>query len=177
MVILTAIRITNEYAMWSIRSLYCTRVLMSAGLGIQLLSRGSKVIPQCAQAEETNKIQKQNLHIPLKKLKKDCEDPVCKSTSDMFAMALKGASITNSEPKSNPPPVTPKHCPLDINQIGNSTWDLIHTLVAYYPENPSAEQKDAAIQFFQALSLLYPCHICAEDFQDSVAKNPPKYAL
>lgn len=100
----------------------------------------------------------------------DCADPVCKSTSDMFTKALQGVAAADKASARK----APLRCPLDVNELGNSTWDLIHTLAAYYPENPSNEQKLAAVQFFQALSLLYPCHICAEDFIDSVSKNPPR---
>lgn len=102
----------------------------------------------------------------------DCPDPVCQATSDMFAQAIRGEALASKKKKESIEP--PVQCPLDVNALGKSAWDLIHTMAAYYPEEPSEEQQSAAIKFFQTLSLLYPCHICAEDFQYCVANNPPR---
>lgn len=67
-------------------------------------------------------------------------------------------------------------CPVMREQLGVSTWNLIHTIAAHFPENPTeTDQKNIQI-FFQSLAHLYPCPHCAEDFQSSVLKNPPEYA-
>ena len=114
----------------------------------------------------------QSMKPPKLSSKANCEDPVCKKTSDMFAKALKGV---NDRPVKAPA-TTKQHCPLDVDALGRSAWDLIHTMAAYYPEIPSDEQRLAATAFFTSLALLYPCHICAEDFQESVTIHPPRYS-
>jgi FAD-linked sulfhydryl oxidase len=99
-----------------------------------------------------------------------CGDPVCQSTSDMFSKALKmqkgkeSAALTKG-----------KQCPLSKDEIGRSTWDVIHTIAAHFPESPDSSQKDAASLFMASLALLYPCSICAPDFQEFVQKNPPRF--
>lgn len=45
----------------------------------------------------------------------------------------------------------------------------------YYPEKPSKEYQEKTKTFVEALSLMYPCAHCAEDFQNEVKKSPPKY--
>jgi Erv1 / Alr family len=64
-------------------------------------------------------------------------------------------------------------CPLDKEELGRSTWNLIHTVAAYYPDSPSEEDKGNARNFILALSHLYPCEVCRSDFKESVANFPP----
>lgn len=35
-------------------------------------------------------------------------------------------------------------CPVTIEKLGNSTWNLLHTIAAYYPLKPTLEQKKNA---------------------------------
>jgi FAD-linked sulfhydryl oxidase len=109
---------------------------------------------------------------------KDCENPVCKSTSDMFRKALKGTSTTTTSTSTTSP--TPDHppaavrCPLNRDSLGREAWDVIHTVAAYYPDHPSAEQRAAADAFIRGLAVIYPCTVCAADFQQSLIDNPPR---
>lgn len=66
------------------------------------------------------------------------------------------------------------NCPLDREELGRSTWDLIHTVAAYYPDMPTDTDKENARNFVTSLAYLYPCEICRDDFKDSVSKNPPE---
>ena len=66
-------------------------------------------------------------------------------------------------------------CPLDKEELGRSTWGLLHTIAAYYPASPSDVDKENALNFVKSLSYLYPCEVCREDFKESVAKAPPRY--
>ena len=43
---------------------------------------------------------------------------------------------------------------------------------AWYPENPTTEQRTSMTQFIQGLSLFYPCTYCAVDFQENIQKHP-----
>lgn len=48
--------------------------------------------------------------------------------------------------------------------IGRHTWNLIHSIVAYYPDEPTPQQRADVFQFFTLLGLLYPCQACGRDF-------------
>lgn len=48
--------------------------------------------------------------------------------------------------------------------IGRSTWKLLHTIAATYPDKPSAEEQSNIQQFIRLLPKVYPCEICANDF-------------
>lgn len=52
---------------------------------------------------------------------------------------------------------------MDKDELGKSTWNLLHTMAAVYPENPTEAQKKDIKKFFNVLSRTYPCDICAED--------------
>ncbi|VDO24480.1 Uncharacterized protein BM_BM4468 [Brugia malayi] len=64
-------------------------------------------------------------------------------------------------------------CPLTTEKLGNSTWNLLHTIAAYYPLKPTPEQKKNAIVLMDLLGKAYPCSHCAEDLRRDLAKHPP----
>jgi len=65
-------------------------------------------------------------------------------------------------------------CPPDRQELGVSTWSLLHSVAAYYPDKPTpAQQADAKI-FLSTFSRLYPCHECAEDLRQDLKELPPK---
>ena len=87
----------------------------------------------------------------------------------------------HSTPKAPPSkPVTAvetaSDCPADVEELGRSSWTLLHTMAASYPERPSIDQQKDAQQFISSFSRLYPCHWCATDFQTWMkeARNAPK---
>ncbi|KAG2186634.1 hypothetical protein INT44_002858 [Umbelopsis vinacea] len=65
-----------------------------------------------------------------------------------------------------------KNCPPDVEALGSSTWTLLHTMAAYYPERPAPSQMDTMKMFFEGFAQHYPCWFCKDDFQKSVAANP-----
>ena len=65
------------------------------------------------------------------------------------------------------------NCPPDRDELGNHTWALLHTLGAYFPKEPSLQHQSYANILMLSLSKLYPCEICAEDFERFVQENPP----
>ncbi|KAG6801374.1 FAD-linked sulfhydryl oxidase ALR [Apis mellifera caucasica] len=65
-------------------------------------------------------------------------------------------------------------CPLDKDELGSVTWSFLHTMAAYYPNNPSEEQKSDMKQFFHIFSKFYPCNVCAEDLQEQLKHSPPE---
>lgn len=54
-------------------------------------------------------------------------------------------------------------CPVDKDELGISTWKLLHTMAAVYPKKPTKSQKDDIKTFFGIMSRRYPCDICAKD--------------
>lgn len=59
-------------------------------------------------------------------------------------------------------------------QLGRSTWTLLHTMAAVYPGLPSEDHKKDTLKFIYLLSKLYPCGDCAQHFQKLIAGFPPK---
>lgn len=49
-------------------------------------------------------------------------------------------------------------------RIGYHTWNLLHTMVANYPDEPSPQKQEDIYQFFKLLGRLYPCQACGRDF-------------
>ncbi|KAH6890969.1 ERV/ALR sulfhydryl oxidase domain-containing protein [Thelonectria olida] len=68
----------------------------------------------------------------------------------------------------------PADCPPDVEVLGRSTWTLLHSIAATYPENPSNGQKSDLLSFVSLFSKLYPCWVCAEDFQGYLKRDAPK---
>ena len=115
---------------------------------------------------------------------KDCEHPACASKMDLFKRAQSAYSTndgTTKGPSSDanssvimPLPPPPANCPLDREELGRSTWSLLHTIAAYYPDQPTAAQQESMRQLFLSLAQFYPCEVCAEDFRESIAAIPPR---
>ncbi|KAI1810804.1 FAD dependent sulfhydryl oxidase [Poronia punctata] len=73
------------------------------------------------------------------------------------AAAAAAASITPVGPVND--------CPADVETLGRSTWTLLHSIAATYPASPSQKQQSELKSFMGLFSRLYPCWVCAEDFQ------------
>lgn len=67
-------------------------------------------------------------------------------------------------------------CPPDVEALGRSTWTLLHSIAATYPEAPSRAQQSDLLGFVRLFSRLYPCWVCAEDFQGYIARDAPRVA-
>ncbi|PMD67118.1 mitochondrial FAD-linked sulfhydryl oxidase-like protein ERV1 [Hyaloscypha bicolor E] len=65
----------------------------------------------------------------------------------------------------------PLACPPDVEELGRSSWTLLHSITASYPISPTLTEQSQVRQFMGLFSKLYPCWVCAEDFQDFMAKN------
>lgn len=57
--------------------------------------------------------------------------------------------------------------------LGRSTWTLLHSVAAVYPENPSKRQQKDVKNLIESLARMYPCTVCAHHFQDIIRKDPP----
>jgi len=94
----------------------------------------------------------------------------CRACSDFKSWMKTGQKAKN---KTIPKPTKP--CPPDVNEIGRSSWTLLHTMSVYLPEKElSEQQKTDASQLMSILSRSYPCNHCAEDLKQDLKDDPPK---
>lgn len=65
-----------------------------------------------------------------------------------------------------------KSCPADREELGRATWTFLHTMAAYYPEQPSKKQGEEMTRFIASFSCFYPCEDCAQHMQARYVHNP-----
>lgn len=116
-----------------------------------------------------------------------CDHTACADKLKLFNMMTKDASSAKaskpaaaaSTSTSTPAPTLQleSECPLDRSELGHSTWNMLHTIAANYPDSPSADDQQQAINLILALSKLYACPVCAQDFRENIALSPPRYAV
>ncbi|KAJ5520211.1 ERV/ALR sulphydryl oxidase [Penicillium fimorum] len=98
------------------------------------------------------------------------------STSSTGKMAASTAAFAAAATPS--PSERPSDCPPDVEELGRSTWTLLHSMAATYPEKANTEQQANMSGFLKFFSKLYPCWVCADDFQTWMAhpsgQNQPK---
>ena len=119
----------------------------------------------------------------------DCKVPACHDKISIFKKAMQNQnasstksnasandSINQSKSKQKAPKLPSKYigCPLDRSELGRSSWNLLHTMAANYPNSPTEEEQLRMKEFIVALSLFYPCVHCAADFQRSIKQSPPR---
>lgn len=66
-----------------------------------------------------------------------------------------------------------RECPVDREELGRSSWKLLHTMAAYYPDKPTSEEQRDMKQFFSLFARFYPCRDCADDLQEKLKREPP----
>ncbi|EXJ89945.1 hypothetical protein A1O3_03012 [Capronia epimyces CBS 606.96] len=95
----------------------------------------------------------------------------------------KGAAAAPPPPPSEYPPDGPSpsppsrsECPPDVEELGRSTWTLLHSIAATYPTAAPPETQSIMQQFLSTFAKLYPCWVCAEDFRGWMRQpgNEPK---
>lgn len=90
---------------------------------------------------------------------------------------MKAPATTASATPSNTSAVAaapPADCPADVETLGRSTWTLLHSIAATYPTTPSSSQQGDLVSFVRLFSRLYPCWVCADDFQGYIERDPVK---
>jgi len=132
-----------------------------------------------------------------------CRVPSCSSKMDMFQKSLlvhqKSDQKTINSNNNNNKPTQPTRsssssqiitkssneldtalsshedieCPLDKEDLGRASWSVIHTVAAHIPENPTNNEQKHMTQFIESFAALYPCHVCAPEFQQYVRNYPP----
>lgn len=61
-------------------------------------------------------------------------------------------------------------CPVDKDELGRSTWNLLHTMSVYYPEEPSGEERETMSRTLDCLSKVNP-KIIYEFFEVTLKMN------
>ncbi|KAL4938008.1 ERV/ALR sulfhydryl oxidase domain-containing protein [Aspergillus oleicola] len=89
------------------------------------------------------------------------------------------ASIsTTTTTQSTSTPKAYGDCPPDVEALGRSTWTLLHSLTATYPETATPTEQTEMRSFLTLFSKLYPCWVCADDFRNWMSEpsgvNQPK---
>lgn len=104
----------------------------------------------------------------------------CNKTSDWaraFRSQMNAKDKTTGTPgPSSSIPVFPADCPPDVEQLGNHSWTLLHSISGAYPERATPQQQADMRNFLTLFGKLYPCWTCASDFQQWIAKpeNTPR---
>ena len=92
-------------------------------------------------------------------------------TSANKAPASQSSSRPVAPTTTETEPTPPSDCPPDVEDLGRSSWTLLHALTASYPDRPSPSHQQKTKSFLHLFGQLYPCWVCAEDFQ-SWMKQP-----
>ncbi|KAL8821724.1 MAG: hypothetical protein Q9223_000298 [Gallowayella weberi] len=135
------------------------------------------------QQDGTSATQKYPKGVVLGKDGKPCRS--CTSKADFLALSSKGFrkdALSTTTATSTPPSTStasldpPPNCPPDVEELGRSTWTLLHTISASYPPRASPTQQNEMRQFLGLFGKLYPCWVCAEDFQEWMKRkgNEPR---
>ncbi|PZD44543.1 ERV1, Mitochondrial sulfhydryl oxidase the biogenesis of cytosolic FeS protein [Pyrenophora tritici-repentis] len=101
----------------------------------------------------------------------------CNDVKSLFAMSGKlPTKRTQSQPTTTTAaaPTLPADCPPDVEELGRSSWTLLHSITGAYPVNPSPQLQSETKSFLTTFGKLYPCWVCAEDFQAWMQKNTPR---
>lgn len=89
------------------------------------------------------------------------------SSSSSSAPPPPKASPAQPSPPTTQPAVPPgyRDCPEGYVSLGRKSWAFLHTLAAYFPEQPTPAHKQHATQLMQAVASLYPCRDCGEHLE------------
>ncbi|KAF4121554.1 mitochondrial FAD-linked sulfhydryl oxidase [Geosmithia morbida] len=119
----------------------------------------------------------------------DKDGKPCRSCTSKSAFSAFAAQARQAKGQQAPPPATAatsattatttaqsswSECPPDVEELGRSSWTLLHSIAASYPKTPSPAQQSDLVSFVHLFSRLYPCWVCAEDFKGYISREPPQ---
>lgn len=102
----------------------------------------------------------------------DCERPSCEDVKKALPSSMEELKAMSERHKKAQ--AKNVKCPIRSSELGHSSWNLLHTMAAWYPDQPSSDEKHSMQQFMSAFARFYPCTWCARDFQENIEKSPPQ---
>jgi len=117
-----------------------------------------------------------------------CPEVACKGADELGARAggdfgprprrvAPGAPGAPGAPAPGAPAPAPPaghECPDAREALGLHSWHFLHSLAAYYPLRPDAEDARAARGVLEGVARLYPCAHCRAAFAADLAARPPR---
>lgn len=94
----------------------------------------------------------------------------------LLCLAVLAASDTSC-PKEEPSFHEFDESRMSRAELGLHGWALLHTMAAYYPDEPSAAQLTDAYQFLHLFARMYPCRRCSQHFVKLLQDRPPQFKL
>ncbi|KAL4870763.1 hypothetical protein BDV12DRAFT_43638 [Aspergillus spectabilis] len=108
----------------------------------------------------------------------DKDGKPCRTCTSAAAWRNLTKQVKAPKPQAITTPNPTTECPPDVEALGRSTWTLLHSITATYPEQASAGEQSEMRSFLTLFSNLYPCWVCADDFRTWMAepsgKNQPR---
>lgn len=108
--------------------------------------------------------------LPFQSLMKDmddCDRPACEDTVSALSAALGRVQKKGREQKERK-----DSCPPTSGELGTASWTLLHSMAAWFPDNPTVDDEKNMSTFMSSFAKFYPCTYCAEDFQQNIKKSP-----
>jgi mitochondrial FAD-linked sulfhydryl oxidase len=102
----------------------------------------------------------------------DCDRPACDDIAKSLPKSMEEVQALKKRLEEQQSQNATVECPPKSAELGRSSWKLLHSMAAWYPEQPTKEQKTRISNFFQALAEFYPCPWCADDFQHNLEMTP-----
>lgn len=106
----------------------------------------------------------------------DCDRPSCGDIQQMFReqqqKQVASPSSSTVAKKTSVTVSSSADCPADSATLGRSSWTLLHSMAAWYPDIPTKEDQEMMHYFMQAVARFYPCTYCAHDFQANLQQTP-----
>ena len=73
----------------------------------------------------------------------------------------------------------PKFPPMGMGPSvwGPIFWTMMHITTLGYPDAPTEQERQAAIDFFESLRYTIPCPICKQHYSDNITESPVRNAV
>mmetsp|Transcript_14620 Transcript_14620/g.22575 ORF Transcript_14620/g.22575 Transcript_14620/m.22575 type:complete len:176 (+) Transcript_14620:77-604(+) len=127
-----------------------------------------------AQGSKKGKEDRNDIDRGLPSFLDDCDRPACHDTLSSIQAAFKGATSKNAQMVASNKFNKRENCPPNSAQLGRGSWDLLHSMAAWYPDTPTSDDQTSMLQFINSFAKFYPCTYCAEDFRRNLERMPPK---
>ena len=66
--------------------------------------------------------------------------------------------------------------PPTVEELGRSSWTLLHTMASKYPRSPDRNHQKEAHAYLSLFAKFYPCSQCSEHMMTYMRNYPPQLA-